>query len=80
MIKTHGDMMGLIKESAMGANVKFEKIAGSPGEDTSGMRRYYISLPNNVGPEACHIYSLPCDPELIQKVVVDTIVSLSDRK
>lgn len=78
LVKTHNDMMALIKETAMGADVKFEKILGAPGEDTSGMKRYYISLPNNVGPEACHIYSLPCDPELIQKVVVDTLKQLSN--
>ncbi len=77
MIKTHNDAISLIKETACGADVKIEKIVGAPGEDTSGMRRYYISLANNIGQEACHVYALPFNEDNIKKTIRDTLISLS---
>jgi hypothetical protein len=79
MIKTHNDAMSLIKEAACGANVKIEKVIGSPGEDTSGMRRFYISLQNKTNPESCHIYALPFNEENMIKTIKTTLVSMSNR-
>jgi hypothetical protein len=79
LIKTHNDAMSLIREAASGADVKIEKIIGAPGEDTSGMRRYSISLPNGTTPAAVHVYALPFSEYNIRKTIKDTLLSLSDR-
>lgn len=79
MIKTHNDAMSLIREAACGADVKIEKITGGPGENTSGMRRYSISLPNGTTPAAVHVYALPFNEDNIRKTIKDTLLSLSDR-
>ena len=77
MVRTHNDAYSLIHETACGADIKIEKIIGAPGEDTSGMRRYYISLPDNTGPEAVHVYALPFSEDNIKKTIRDTLRSLS---
>lgn len=79
MIKTHNDAMSLIHEAAAGADVKIEKIIGGPGENTSGMRRYSISLHNGTTPAAVHVYALPFNEDNIRKTIKDTLLSLSDR-
>ena len=79
MIRTHNDALSLIREAACGADVKIEKIIGAPGEDTSGMRRYSISLPNKTTPAAVHVYALPFSEDNITKTIKATLVSLSDR-
>ena len=77
MIKTHNDAFSLIHETACGADVKIEKIIGAPGEDTSGMRRYYISLKNKTSPAAVHVYALPFNEDNIRKTIYDTLKTLS---
>ena len=77
MIKTHNDALSLIREAACGADIKIEKIIGAPGEDTSGMRRYYICLPNKTGPEAVHVYALPFSEDNIRKTIQTTLEALA---
>ena len=77
MVRTHNDAYSLIHETACGADIKIEKIIGAPGEDTSGMRRYSISLPNGVGSTAVHVYALPFSEDNIRKTIKITLEELS---